>query len=250
MEFKRAMAHGVSGGTIAEVRGDGFASGFFAGTASSFVSHAEFSSNWGSTQHAIAAAVVGGTAARLGGGKFENGAVTGAFQFLFNSKLSGMAKSRQLDDIDRANIKANDEALEMDFPGREKFWVLAERVDPRTGETSIVRSDIVIGSSDDGNITPADMRKAYDSLGSLKYGRILAEGHTHPINVGVSLADVRHASNLSLGNTRFYMGKPNRNVYIVQTTRPSGIELWLATPKWFAPNGIYFNSDKYQERIR
>lgn len=78
-----------------EARGDGFASGFFAGTASSFVSHGEFSSNWNDTQHAIAAAVVGGTAARLGGGKFENGAVTGAFQFLFNSKLSSHARERE-----------------------------------------------------------------------------------------------------------------------------------------------------------
>lgn len=40
------------------------------------------------TVKAIAGAVVGGTASRLGGGKFANGAVTGAFVQMFNHGMS------------------------------------------------------------------------------------------------------------------------------------------------------------------
>jgi hypothetical protein len=45
-------------------------------------------SNWGVFQTTVGgtvtAAVVGGTASTLGGGKFANGAVTGAYTMLFN----------------------------------------------------------------------------------------------------------------------------------------------------------------------
>jgi RHS repeat-associated protein len=41
-------------------------------------------SGWGPVGGTVASAVIGGTASVLGGGKFENGAMTGAFGYLFN----------------------------------------------------------------------------------------------------------------------------------------------------------------------
>lgn len=40
-----------------------------------------------SIQRTLAAAIAGGTASKLTGGKFENGAITGAFSRLFNDEL-------------------------------------------------------------------------------------------------------------------------------------------------------------------
>jgi hypothetical protein len=120
-----------------------------------------------------------------------------------------------LDRVDRANIEANDIAFGIGNPGQEKFWVLVEKVDPVTGEMIIIRSDIVVGTSLNGNINAKDIERAYDSLGRDKFGTVVAEGHTHPVNVGVSRDDVVRARNLATGGARFYMGMPNRNVYLV-----------------------------------
>jgi hypothetical protein len=78
-ELGRALAHGVTQGALAAAQGGRFGAGFLA---------ASFSSAWGSSgigqggnrlSRVAVAAVVGGTASRIGGGKFANGAVTGAF---------------------------------------------------------------------------------------------------------------------------------------------------------------------------
>lgn len=45
---------------------------------------APYVSGWGPVGGTVASAVIGGTASVIGGGKFENGAVTGAFGYLFN----------------------------------------------------------------------------------------------------------------------------------------------------------------------
>ncbi|MDX2111579.1 MAG: hypothetical protein SFY80_15210 [Verrucomicrobiota bacterium] len=70
---------------INTVRGESFVGGFLAGFAGSYVTHAGFSKDCGRFEYAMSGAVVGGTAEAIGGGKFENGAVTGAFVGLFNA---------------------------------------------------------------------------------------------------------------------------------------------------------------------
>ena len=47
----------------------------------------------------VIAAVVGGTASVLGGGKFENGAVTAAFGYMFNTFTEEMAARRQVNSV-------------------------------------------------------------------------------------------------------------------------------------------------------
>ena len=90
----RTVAHGVVGGVANAIGGGDFVSGFIsAGAVQGFSQFGGFgtlgvsdapTSIGGYAYNAIASAVVGGTASVLGGGKFKNGAITGAFSRLFN----------------------------------------------------------------------------------------------------------------------------------------------------------------------
>jgi RHS repeat-associated protein len=85
----KVIAHGLAGGVMARAQGGDFGSGFLA---SAFTQAASMSSVFGNpgegtamrAQNAIMAGIVGGTASVLGGGKFANGAVTGAMSRLLN----------------------------------------------------------------------------------------------------------------------------------------------------------------------
>lgn len=92
-EFGRALAHGTVGGVAEEVQGGSFRHGFYAGfagsAAGSVVGQTALQDMEGNTGVATRTAIVataGGTASALGGGKFANGAVTAAFQHLFNAE--------------------------------------------------------------------------------------------------------------------------------------------------------------------
>jgi hypothetical protein len=65
---------------------------------------------------AFAMAIIGGTASEIGGGKFSNGAMGSAFQYMFNDAAGNMlAKSnemKRLDDLDDSSF-----TKEMSFSG-------------------------------------------------------------------------------------------------------------------------------------
>lgn len=103
VELSRATLHGVSQGGFAELAGGDFGGGFLAAftgsIAGSFMQSASGQEIFGnakapmsekSTSQIVArttvAAVVGGTASEVGGGKFSNGAITGAFVHLLNAE--------------------------------------------------------------------------------------------------------------------------------------------------------------------
>ena len=104
VETARATTHGIAQGAFTELAGGDFVAGFAAGFASSALgSFMEFHMNqeggswigskgdWQDGSFKIvgrtaAAAIVGGTASELGGGKFANGAISGAVVHLFNSE--------------------------------------------------------------------------------------------------------------------------------------------------------------------
>ncbi len=82
------MVHGIAQGAIAALQGGNFGAAFLS---------AAVASGWGSAGigpkgnssgakigRVMEAAIVGGTVSRIGGGKFANGAVTGAFVQAFN----------------------------------------------------------------------------------------------------------------------------------------------------------------------
>jgi hypothetical protein len=77
-------AHGISQGLITEATGGEFRHGFYAAALTSAVAGPISRNIKGVPLQTAAAAVVGGTASAIGGGKFANGAVSGAFTYLFN----------------------------------------------------------------------------------------------------------------------------------------------------------------------
>jgi len=132
IEGGRALAHGVSQGGLVEAQGGQFRHGFYAAFASSAAgSLGNGFLPGGHSPGAIAertafAAMVGGTASRLGGGKFANGAMTGAFEHLFNQEAEPDADSADLAEAEEERIE--DEIAEMEarygivrMPGNTAF---------------------------------------------------------------------------------------------------------------------------------
>ncbi|HEY1707186.1 MAG TPA: FG-GAP-like repeat-containing protein [Rhizomicrobium sp.] len=79
------VSHGLVGGLVSVVGGGNFGSGFLAAGVSSFAPDPVAGQSFGQTIVGTAqAAMLGGIGADLGGGKFLNGAETGAFGYLFN----------------------------------------------------------------------------------------------------------------------------------------------------------------------
>ncbi len=88
----KALAHGLVAGAQNAAYGGDFVHGFVAGFA-----HGALEPLIGlgkdAFQRVAISAAVGGVASKLGGGSFENGAMTGAFQQLFNGELSRLIQS-------------------------------------------------------------------------------------------------------------------------------------------------------------
>jgi RHS repeat-associated protein len=89
----KVLAHGVAGGVMQSLEGGKFGNGFlsagFAEAASPGIDRIDPENPVGqsvSAERVVAASIVGGTANVLGGGKFANGAVTGAFSRAFNEE--------------------------------------------------------------------------------------------------------------------------------------------------------------------
>ncbi len=85
-EIVRATSHGTFNGAMRAAQGGKFEHGFLSGFVSSLGGSAmqSYGGNMTFTEKTAIAAVIGGTAEALGGGKFANGAVTGAFVMAYN----------------------------------------------------------------------------------------------------------------------------------------------------------------------
>lgn len=87
--MEKIVEHGLVGGLRSEAEGGDFGSGFLSGAAAEaadpYVQEGLDAVGLAGdpTAEVVASAVVGGTAAVIGGGKFANGAVTGAFGAVF-----------------------------------------------------------------------------------------------------------------------------------------------------------------------
>ena len=81
--MKTLAAHGLAGGIVQDRMGGSFGAGFLSGSLGSYLSSSG-NSRIGNTARE---AVVGGTISVIGGGKFANGAQTGAFRYLFNDDM-------------------------------------------------------------------------------------------------------------------------------------------------------------------
>nr|WP_277347536.1 RHS repeat-associated core domain-containing protein [Wenzhouxiangella sp. XN79A] len=81
---KASVAHGIAGGTIAELQGGKFGHGFLSAGVAKAATPAAMSVSKDVFVQGAAVAIVGGTTSRISGGKFANGAVTAAMGFAFN----------------------------------------------------------------------------------------------------------------------------------------------------------------------
>lgn len=82
---QKAIAHGVTQGLISVAGGGRLSDGFLGGAASSLAGPMLEKLGKGPGQ-AVVAAVIGGTASKIGGGKFGSGAMSAAFVNLFNDQ--------------------------------------------------------------------------------------------------------------------------------------------------------------------
>ena len=91
-ELARSLAHGVTQGALSVAQGGDFAAGFYSAAFASSAGSVMGKTDWGKAtfryrhNRVIAAAIVGGTASELAGGKFANGTVTAAMVQLFNAE--------------------------------------------------------------------------------------------------------------------------------------------------------------------
>ncbi len=80
------LAHGVVQGGLAGFNGGEFGPAFLAGfSGAALGTFGNFLTGDNTAGGLIAAAVVGGTASKIGGGKFSNGAISGTFAFMLSS---------------------------------------------------------------------------------------------------------------------------------------------------------------------
>jgi RHS repeat-associated protein len=109
----KTLAHGMVGGFYSYAQGGSFRSGFVSAAFTQGVSWANDSYSLGlyvkpvglgRIQNAFSAAIIGGSTSRLSGGKFANGAVTGAFSRMFNDEFhSNSIKETQQERMLREN---------------------------------------------------------------------------------------------------------------------------------------------------
>lgn len=87
-QFAKSVGHGITGGVQSRFYGNEFRHGFWSAFATQQLQQPIGSYFGGSQAGTVtAAATIGGTASVISGGKFANGAITGAFSRLFNDEL-------------------------------------------------------------------------------------------------------------------------------------------------------------------
>lgn len=106
----KAALHGVAQGAFAEIQGGEFGSAFLSAAFSKValtglgsIDAFKGDSVGAVIGNVVASAVIGGTASVIGGGKFQNGAATAAFVYLFNeaTRKAFTNKSLRFDSLDK-----------------------------------------------------------------------------------------------------------------------------------------------------
>lgn len=107
--LERLFKHTFSQAWLEGVKGGNMMHGFMSGAASVVGGYGvgKFGSKLSYTGKVIANSIVSGTATELGGGKFANGAITGAFSMMFNDMMHEIVEDKDL----RKYVDDN-------FPGR------------------------------------------------------------------------------------------------------------------------------------
>ena len=115
--MKTLVAHGLAGGIVQDRMGGSFGAGFLTGSVGSYFGS---SGKSGNTNEMIGntaiEAVIGGTISVVGGGKFANGAQTGAFRYLFNESMHhGQKQGIPISEYERRLAKKETQMSRMIF---------------------------------------------------------------------------------------------------------------------------------------
>ncbi|OIR25173.1 hypothetical protein BGC33_05595 [Bathymodiolus thermophilus thioautotrophic gill symbiont] len=107
--MKTLAAHGLAGGIVQDRMGGSFGAGFLAGSLGSYLGSSGNARNASELiGNTAREAIVGGTISVVGGGKFANGAQTGAFRYLFNESMhtahttTGKRKYSSVEELQKA----------------------------------------------------------------------------------------------------------------------------------------------------
>lgn len=94
--IERLLKHTFAQGWLEGIQGGNVLHGFVMGAVSGMGGHLinEHAASLGRTGKIVANAVLSGTIDELGGGKFANGAITGAFSIMFNDMLHSIQFKR------------------------------------------------------------------------------------------------------------------------------------------------------------
>jgi len=91
----KIYAHGISQGAITAAQGGKFQHGFFSAALTAGLAPDIMKKIPSTAGRVLASSIVGGTASVLGGGKFANGAITGAYVMLFNEMMHDIEEKRK-----------------------------------------------------------------------------------------------------------------------------------------------------------
>ncbi len=115
-ELARAAVHGLIQGALGVAQGGKFGAAFMSAAVTSGYG-SKFGQMGNRVQRVIGAAVLGGTVSRIGGGKFANGAVTGAFVQAFASR-GGEEQGGAPDDASNSQSSSRRIASDVDGDGK------------------------------------------------------------------------------------------------------------------------------------
>lgn len=101
--------HSIADGSMEALHGGHFEHGLLVGMVSTASNSGlmKYGSNLSYAQQIAASAIIGGTVSALGGGKFANGAMTAAFQMLYNDQMHIRLWDRDIKDIYTKYITEN-----------------------------------------------------------------------------------------------------------------------------------------------
>ena len=125
--YTKVFWYGVIGGTVSKHYGGEFEQGFKAAAAGSAVG---MGLNARGAYPAISASVAGGVSAELGGGKFKNGAATGAFAYAVSGMFAEAGRPDTVtadSDKSKFKVKYHDDALVTDNM-KERLQAFAEHI--------------------------------------------------------------------------------------------------------------------------
>ena len=175
------ILHGLVGGGFARAQGGSFQSGFLSAAVAKF--SRPFTRTGNPVGNAVAAAVTGGTASVLGGGKFANGATTGAFSYLFNDALADSYAKNPRTAAAAAELRRVQALSDKQFAQEQFFDLLGE-----PGFTQGLTLGEVIDQFDSLVVNSADLIGNARQLQALSLQNIIADGLSTTITSSVSSA--------------------------------------------------------------